>query len=245
MVVLLPLNQSGKVGGGIKGGAVGFQDDAGRHLFLVLRLLHLHHQRALALHGVATVLQRLNHAGDIGLRVAFALPQVKFHIQVGVVLFQIRHGHVHHMTPNGKIAGIALLELQSCLVGSGGERRIHLAPGGGGGIDLLQLFDGKWRRVLSGEIRAKIGQRGVLFPDALDDQAHLEAPVPEMHVADDMVSHIPLDAFDGLADDGGANVAHMQGFCHVGPAVVDDHGFRGCFRLEAELLSPGHLVYII
>ena len=30
----------------------------------------------------------------------------------------------------------------------------------------------------------------------LDDQSHLQSPVTQMHIADDMVSHIAADALD-------------------------------------------------
>ena len=247
MIVLLPLYQSCKVGGGIEGCAVGLQNNAGRNLRLILGLLDTHHQRALALYRIAAVFQVLHHVGDIGLRVAFALPQVEFHVEVLVVLLQVGHGYIHHVMPDCHIAPIALLELEGCLMGPGRERRILLALCGSGRINLLQFRDGKGRLggILALEIRVKIGKLGLTLPNALNDQAHLEAPVAQVHVANDLVAHIPLNALDRLADDGGTDMAHVQGLCHIGSAVVDDHGFGLFLALEAEFLCHSHFLKII
>ena len=49
----------------------------------------------------------------------------------------------------------------------------------------------------------------------------------------------PLDA---LADDGRTQMAHVQGLCHVGAAVVDDDGFWIFCFFHRQVFVPGHLV---
>ena len=247
MIILLTLYQRGKVGGGVEGGAVRLEDDTGRNLLLVAFLLNLHHQSALTFHSIAAILQVLDHIGDVGFGVAFALPQVKVHIQVGIVLFQVSHGHIHNMVPDGHIASFALLQLQSSFMGTGGEFRILFAAGGGGGVDLFQLTDGERRLggIFAVKIGVEVGKLRLRFPDALDDQTHLQTPVTQMHVTNDVIAEVTLDALDGLADDGRTDVTHMQGFCHVGSAVVNDHGFGLGFPLQAELFSHSHPVQVL
>ena len=74
MEILLPLHDGGQVGGGIKSSSVGFPDDAGRQLLGICLLRNIHHQGSLALIGQALFHKIIDHGGDIGLGVAFALP---------------------------------------------------------------------------------------------------------------------------------------------------------------------------
>ena len=55
-----------------------------------------------------------------------------------------------------------------------------------------------------------------------DQQAHLEAPVAEVGVAQHLVAAEPVEPLDGLADDRGAQVADVHLLGDVGAAVVDD-----------------------
>ena len=246
MVVLLALYERGKVRGGVERRAVGLQNDARRDLLLVLRQLHGHNQRALALDGEAFVAEALHHVGDIRLCVAFTLPEVKFDVEVCIVFLEVSHRHVHDMPPDGRIAAVALLQLDGRLMRARGERRILLAAGGCGRIDGLQLGDGKGRfgRVFAGKIGVKIGKIGALIAELLNDEAHLQAPVAQMHVADDIIAEIALDALDGLADDGRADVTDVQRLCNVCAAVIDNDALGRVFLLQAEFLADSHLVQI-
>ena len=91
MEILLTLNNGGKVGGGIQGSAVGFPYEAGRDFLAVCLFCNIHHKGALALIGQAFIHQHLDHVRNIRLGIAFALPQVKFHIQVGIILLKVLH----------------------------------------------------------------------------------------------------------------------------------------------------------
>ena len=74
-----------------------------------------------------------------------------------------------------------------------------------------------------------------------DNEAHLQAPVAEVDVADDVVAEEPVDALDGLSDDGASQVSDVQGLGDVRPAVVNDDGLGGLVRLHAKVLGQIHL----
>ena len=62
-----------------------------------------------------------------------------------------------------------------------------------------------------------------------------------MDVADDAVAEVAVDALDGLADDGAAQMADVERLGHVRAAVVEDDGARVCVRLHAEAVARLHL----
>ena len=55
--------------------------------------------------------QSVDHLLDIWLCIAFALPQVKFHIQVGIIFLKVRYRNIHNMLPDGSEWRISLLKL--------------------------------------------------------------------------------------------------------------------------------------
>ena len=100
---------------------------------------------------------------------------------------------------------IAALQLEGRLLCPLTECRIYLGFRARCRIDILQLGNRKrrLRRILAGIIRVKIYQIRLTVMQLLDDQSHLQSPVTQMHIADDMVSHIAADALDALSDDRG------------------------------------------
>ena len=72
------------------------------------------------------------------------------------------------------------------------------------------------------------------FAHLRDDETHLQTPVAEVSVADGLVAKAPAHALERLADDGGAQVSHVQGLGDVRPAVVDDDCLRLLRALRAE-----------
>ena len=129
-------------------------------------------------------------------------------------------------------------------MGTGRERGVHFAAGAGRRIDLLQVADGKGRlvRVFAGILRVKIRQVGLPLAHALDNQAHLQAPVAQMNVTDDLVAHIALHPADGLADDRRAQMPHMQRLGHVGPAIVHHNRARRLLLGHAQVFVRAHLL---
>ena len=109
------------------------------------------------------------------------------------------------MLPDRMERCIATLQFEGCLLCPLTECRIYLGFRARCRIDILQLGNRKWRlrRILAGIIRVKIYQIRLTVMQLLDDQSHLQSPVTQMHIADDMVSHIAADALDALSDDRG------------------------------------------
>ena len=72
----------------------------------------------------------------------------------------------------------------------------------GSGIDILQLRDGKGclLREIAAVVLVKIHQVRLSLLKLRDDETHLQAPVAQMHIADDPVSHIAGQALYALAD---------------------------------------------
>ncbi len=158
------------------------------------------------------VLDDLQHLRNIRLRVAFTEPDVERHVEVAVVFAEIGDGNADNVLPERVIAGNLLLELARGLMGTVRKFFVGLAARAGGGVDFLEVGD-RERRFLgirAGEALVKIGQVRLALTQALDDEAHLKAPVAEMHVADDGIAEETVNAFDGLADDGAAEMADME-----------------------------------
>ena len=85
VIILLTLDDGGKVGRGVERRAVRFDENAGRDLLRVRLLLHRHDQRALGFHAEAPGLDGFEHLRDILLRVALAEPDVKAHTEIVIV----------------------------------------------------------------------------------------------------------------------------------------------------------------
>ena len=62
-----------------------------------------------------------------------------------------------------------------------------------------------------------------------------------MDVADDVVAEVAVNALDALADDGGAQMADVQGLCHVWPAVVEHDAAGLALTGHAEALAVGRV----
>ena len=65
-----------------------------------------------------------------------------------------------------------------------------------------------------------------------------------MHVTDGVVAQILVEPLQALADDGGPQVADVQGLCHVGSAVVHHNGFALPRLVHAELGGCAHFLQI-
>ena len=243
---LFPLHHGGEVGGGVEGRAVGLDEDAGRHFLLVRLLADRHDQRAVALHQQTPGLHVLQHRRNVGLSVALAVPDVKGDVQLAVVLLQVGHGDGHDVLPQGGVAGFAMLKLIGGVVGLFRKGLVDLGLGAGRGIDLLQLGDreGRLLRETAGLVRVEVGQVGAAFLQLRDDEAHLQAPVAHVDVADDVVAEVAVDSLDALADDGRAQMADVKGLGHIGAAVVDDNGAGLSLRLQAEAVASGHPIQV-
>ena len=240
--VLHPLDHGCQVGGGVDGGAVGLDQNTRGNFLLVGLLCHGDDPGALALDSQTLLLKVLHHGGDVGIGIAFSQPGFKVDIQVVVDPGHVRNGQVHNVLPDGTVAPAALLQLKGGGVGLVGKGGILLLLGGSGGVDLLQLGNGEGRLggVFAGVVRVKVAQVGLALLQLGDNQTHLQAPVPQVNVTDGIVAKEPVQPLDALADDGRAQVADVQGLCHVGPAVVHHHGFALAGFDNAEIRGGAH-----
>ena len=247
LVVLHTLNNGSQIGGGIDGSAVRLDQNAGGHFLGVGLFLYRDHQCAVGNLGDALGLHILDHGGDIGLCIAFTQPHIKADIQVTVILLQVGNGQAHNVIPDGTIAAIAILQLEGCFMSTGCKGLVYLALAGGSGVDFFQLRNGEgsFCRILAGESGIKVGQFRLTLADFLDDQAHLQAPVTHVDVANDIVAEVAVDALQAFADDGRTQMADVQGFCHIGTAVVHHHGFCIGICLQTEMLADGHVGHIV
>ena len=120
--------------------------------------------------------------------------------------------------------------------------RVLLGPPARKGIDLLELAHGEGRflGILARVIGVEIHEVRLSLFQLCDDQPHLETPVPEMDVAGHLVSEERAHALQGLADDGAAEMSHVEGLRHVGAAVVHNDLLRG-FLPDPVFLPARHL----
>ena len=154
--------------------------------------------------GISLFLQPPDHIRDIRLGVRLPFPQVKIHIQIGIVLLQIRHGNMHDMLPDGPAAPVSVLQEV------GGMKRplpvlfILFGPCAGRRIDLLQFSDGKGRLrgIVPLIILLKIRKVRLALLKLGDNKPHLIAPVAQMDVSQHLVPHPAGDPFHTLPDDG-------------------------------------------
>ena len=244
--VLHPLNHGGEVRGGVDGGAIGLHQNAGGHFLLVRVLGHGDDPSALALHRQAPVFQILYHGGNVGVSIGLTQPALKGDAQIFVVLLQVRHGNVHDMLPQSPVAPAALLEFKGGGVGLLGKGFILFFPGGGGGVDLLQLGNGEGGllRVFPGVIRVEVGKLRLPPLQFRDDQAHLQTPVAQVNVADGIIAEEFVQPFQALADDGGAQMTDVQGLGHIGSAVIHHNGLPCPGFHHAEIFVGPHLLQV-
>ena len=63
------------------------------------------------------------------------------------------------------------------------------------------------------KIRVKVGEIRLNVVEFGDDQTHLQTPVAKVDVTDGVVAEVLVQPLQALADDGGAQVADVQGLC--------------------------------
>ncbi len=170
--------------------------------------------------------------------VALALPEVEIDAQGVEVALQGRAGDVGEVAPDQAMAETPGLELGRRPARAVAIVGIGLGPGGGRGIEAVEIVqpDVAGEKRLGGAL-VGVGEMGRLFGVRLqpvrdrrigvgaggDQQAHLEAPVAEVGVAQDLVAGETVQPLDRLADDRGAQVADVHLLGDVGAAVVDQH----------------------
>ena len=145
------------------------------------------------------------------------------------------------MFPECRKTGIAALEFHGRKVGCLGKGLVLLGALARGRVNLLELGNRKRRffRIVTRMALVKVREFRLPAAQLLDDKSHLEAPVAEVHIAYHLVSEKCAHALQGLADDGRAQVSHMERLCDICAAVVDDNlpvliAHRAALRLLPE-----------
>ena len=235
-----------QIGRRIEGGAVRLQDDTGRDLLGVGLLSDVNDQSALALIGIAALFHLLDHAGDHGVDAGLAVPQIKADIEVFIVALHVRHGDCNDLLPEGVEAALSVLQTACIVHGLGVVFGVLFGFGAGKGIDLFEFGDGKGRLIgiFALKRRVKIRKSGHALFEFRDHEAHLQAPVSQMDITDDILSVEAGDALDRLADDRAAQMSDMQGLGHIGTAVVDDDLLRLFRKRHAETIVRAHLLQV-
>ena len=83
--IFFSLNDGRKVGSRVEGRTIGFSYDTRRKLLGISRLCDIYNEGTLALICKSFILEVLDQARDIRLRVALTFPQVEIHVKVCVV----------------------------------------------------------------------------------------------------------------------------------------------------------------
>ena len=188
--VLFALHHRREVGRRIERCAVGLFENARRDFLFVVLALHGHDERAVRFYGEVLFFDFREHRRDVRLRVALAEPRVKRHAEVFIVLFEVGERDFHDLLPQRIAAFFVLLQAAREVVRLRGERFVLFALGAGGGVDLLQLGDGKRRffGVGAGEVGIEVGKLGVTLLRFGENQTHLQSPVAEVDIADDRIA---------------------------------------------------------
>ena len=108
------------------------------------------------------------------------------------------------MLQDGLIASVAVLQKVGCLHGCFFVFRMFFGISTGCRIDFLQLTNGKgsFLRVLAGVALIEVNQLRFSLFQLHDDESHLQAPVAQMHVSDDLMAQETAHSLDALTDDG-------------------------------------------
>ncbi len=203
-------DDGGDVGGGVVVAAVGFADNGDGEVVV----LEVADERAVGLFGKPGLFEFFNGGCEVVVVKTFAAGQVEGDIEAFVDFVEFAEGEFDKRFPEFTVFGITFLEFDELGLGAVTPGVVGFGAVVAFDIDALELFGrGGLQCLLVGE-----------FAVAEDDEAELGSPVAEMVVGDDVVAEGAVEAVDGVADDGGADVPDVHGFGDVGAGVVDDDG---------------------
>ena len=120
------------------------------------------------------------------------------------------------ISPDGEVFGVAGLELDEFLVDGVEGGGVFLRAGGDEFVKALHFAE---------RIGGEGGGVALGFP-RVEEHAELRAPIADVVVAHDRVAEEGGDAGEGVAEDGGADVADVHRLGDVGGAEVDDDRLR-------------------
>ncbi len=247
MILVLAVLNGGQIRRRIQCCAVALENHAGRNLFGIRILCHVHDQRAVALIGLSVGLHLLHHRRNEVVDGRFAVPQIKRNIQIGIVALHIGNRHIQDVLPECPVSAVSGLKPVRILQRLGVVSLILLGSAAGIRINLLQISHRKrcLRRILAGVFRVKIRKLRPAMLQLGNDKAHLQPPVSQVNISHSRVSVVADHALDGLADDRRAKMTDMQRLGHIRSAIVEHHHFAGFRMRHAEFVALLHLLQII
>lgn len=167
-------------------------------------------------------LEFFDHAGEVVVVERLAADEFERDAEAVVDAVEFGEGQIDEGLPQGAIFGVAGLELDEFGTGLVLPGGVFLALLVGEDIDALEFVHGGGFQGLGIE----------KMPVAHDEDAELGAPVPEMVVPEHGVAEGAVNALEGVADDGRADVGDVHGLGDVGGRVVQDDRFA--------VAGPGH-----
>ena len=214
----------GEVGGGVEEAAVGFADDAG-FVGEGFEVAEEDADGAVADFGDALGEEVVDERGEFVVVGAFAEVVVEVGVELGVDGAELVEGEGDAAGPDFFVFGVALLEFDELVPAGVEDGGVGLGLGVDGFVEAEEFGDG---------VGVECGGVEQGFP-AVEDHAELGAPVADVVVGDDFVADEAGDAGEGVADEGGADVADVRGFGDVGRGEVDDDGAWGGDGGDAEV----------
>ncbi|EEF61635.1 hypothetical protein Cflav_PD4675 [Pedosphaera parvula Ellin514] len=136
--------------------------------------------------------------------------------------FELDFGELDHLLPDAEVFLVAVLQFDQFLASLFQNSRIFLAGRINCLVKSFHLTNGIGEQVFCIELRLPPHQQ----------LTELCAPVANMIVRDDLVTEEPECAGQGIAEDGGTDVADMHRLGDVGRAEVDDNRARMAGLLE-------------
>ena len=217
VVFVLSVDRGGDVTGGVQGGAVPLQNEAGGHAVL----LQIHDGRAVVDLEQPHIAELLHLGGHLVGVEGLTEVAVKGDAQLLVGLLVLVQADLDEPLPQSEVLLVTqlhLVELSASLIGVllvGGDTLCLVARNGvvDHDVELHQLVDTALLDLLLTAPQA-VGQ---------DELTELGAPVAEVVDAHALVARELMELLEGVTDDGGAQVSDVEGLGHVGGGVVQHH----------------------
>jgi len=223
---ILAVEDGRQVAGSVNGGTVALEDQAGRHVVIA----QIHHLRAVAFGQQALLLQLVHHTVSLIMVETLTRVIVKLHAQLFVYAAGVLEGDVLEPVKNLQRFGIAVLDL--------------LKPGATLVFQLGVLFGLLMEAHIQGGHRVHAALFHFFFIAPLFVGAYhlakLRAPVSQMVDGHGMPAQEAIDAAQGIADHGGAEVADMEALGNVDAGIIQHHGFALALIAAAPAFGRGH-----
>ena len=224
----LAVVEGGEVGGGVVGGAVGFLHEGGEGdplavardekgvVFFRQGGVGEDAEGAFALAGDADGAELLGGVLEPGVVETFAEGDVEGDAEARVDGVELGLGEALHLAPDAEVFLVAGLELHEFLVDGVEGGGVFFRAGGDEFVEALHFTE---------RIGGEGGGVALGFP-RVEEHAELGAPVADVVVAHDAMPEEGGAAGEGVAEDGGADVADVHRLGDVGRAEVDEDGLR-------------------